>query len=185
MRSAFFLVGLVASCGGSTQTTEGPPMTASPFLGGGGNACAAAAAEHGIAGLWRLAAATCGDEAVPMEPPALEEELEVSVAWPNYATIAHTFVKKDDKLCRYRVDRRVEPGGAPQRIVETGRWAELAGAQGYAPASATDCPMTPESALDGELSLQAEDLVLRLQSPSFCPGKPWIFRYRRIPCAPG
>lgn len=159
-------------------------MTVPPLGGGGGgNACNAAA--EGMSGLWRLTGATCGGEAVPMEAPAFEEDLEVSAAWPNYATIAHTFVRKPESLCRYRVDRRVEPGGAPQRVVETGRWAELAGAQGYAPASATECPMTPESPLDGELALAAEDLTLTLQSPSFCPGKAWVFRYRRIPCAPG
>ena len=118
-----------------------------------------------------------------MEAPAFEEDIEVAVAWPNYTTIAHTFVKKDDKYCRYRVDRRIEPNGAPQRVVETGRWAELAGAQGFAPASATDCPAAPENPLDGELRLEAESLLLTLQSPSYCPGKPWVFTYRRIPCA--
>jgi hypothetical protein len=183
MRHALLLLsGLLAACGGGAQTTGGTaPMTAAPLRTGGGNACDAAA--QGISGVWRLAEATCGGEAVPMEAPAFEEDLEVSIAWPNYTTISHTFVRKDDKLCRYRVDRRVEPGGAPQRVTETGRWAELAGPQGYAAASAADCPMAPENPLDGELALQAEDLVLTLQSPSFCPGKPWVFRYRRIPCA--
>ncbi len=184
MRSAMLLSTLLAACGGTTTTTVTgglPPGTAAP--GGAPNVCGAAAGEQGLAGIWRLDGASCGGEPVAMEAPEFEEEMEISVAWPAYATIAHTFVKKDGKLCRYRVDRRVEPGGSPQRVVETGRWAELAGATGYGAAAPADCPMSPEQPLDGELRLEAEALVFTMQSPSFCPGKSWVFRYRRMPCA--
>lgn len=183
MRKWTISIGLMAACGGGPGATvvQGPPTGGVPP--GGGNVCDAAQAEQGVVGLWRFEGATCGDEQMPMEAPAFEEEIEVSVAWPAYSMISHTFIREGEKLCRFRVDRRVEPGGNPQRVVETGRWAELAGAQGWTPASAEACPSTAEPALDGELRLEAESLLLTLSGPSFCPGKPWVFRYKRIPCA--